>query len=277
MSYDGFQALRVAVAHGVATVTIEHGAINLFDLALIGEMDRVGRLLEADAGVRAVVLESANPHFFIAHADVTLIQMSTTETFAEAVAEAGLAPIPFGRDLILDPVETTGNLVSGIAGMFDKAVDEVEHSGASRDDFVESVVGIKKAMRELAFTLKVDPYTDFTPRRRRLLPQPGQRASRQPRLSRARARADRVRPASGARYVLPDDRCSQAALQRRRRRVLQEHHRTRAGCGHSAFRLFHRRRPSSPRPLCILQAAFGAGRGGASAEATFQTRLTFRD
>jgi enoyl-CoA hydratase/carnithine racemase len=74
MSYDGFQALRVAVAHGVATVTIEHGAINLFDLVLISEMDRVGRLIEADANVRAVVIESANPHFFIAHADVTLIQ-----------------------------------------------------------------------------------------------------------------------------------------------------------------------------------------------------------
>ena len=49
--------------------------------------------------------------------------------------------------------------------MFDRAVDEVEQSGASRDSFVESVVGIKKAMRELAFELKVDPYSDFTPLR----------------------------------------------------------------------------------------------------------------
>ena len=94
-----------------------------------------------------------------------LEKMSTSETFVDAVANAGLAPIRFGRDLILDPVETTGNLLSGIAGMFDKAVDEVEQSDASRDDFVESVVGVKKAMRELAFTLKVDPYTDFTPLR----------------------------------------------------------------------------------------------------------------
>src|SRR5262249_40901241 len=85
--------------------------------------------------------------------------------FVEAVGNAGLAPVRFGRDLVLDPVETTGNLVSGIGSMWDKAVDEVEHSGASRDSFVESVVGIKKAMRELAFELKVDPYTDFTPLR----------------------------------------------------------------------------------------------------------------
>lgn len=94
-----------------------------------------------------------------------LEEMSETRVFADAVANAGLAPIRFGRDLVLDPVETTGNLISGIGNMFDRAVDEVEHSGASRDSFVESVVGVKKAMRELAFELKVDPYSDFTPLR----------------------------------------------------------------------------------------------------------------
>ena len=94
-----------------------------------------------------------------------LEEMSSTKAFADAIGTAGLAPIKFGRDLVLDPVETTGNLLSGIANMFDKAVSEVEHAGASRDDFVESVVGVKKAMRDLAFELKVDPYTDFTPLR----------------------------------------------------------------------------------------------------------------
>lgn len=79
MTYDGFQALRVTLDQGVATVTIKHGEINLFDVTLIGEMDRLGRALEADDAVRAVVLQSANPHFFIAHADVTLIQMLPAE------------------------------------------------------------------------------------------------------------------------------------------------------------------------------------------------------
>ena len=92
-----------------------------------------------------------------------LEKMSESGAFVDALGDAGLAPVKFGRDLILDPVETTGNLVSGIANMFDKTVSEVEHSDASRDGFVESVTGVKKAMRELAFELKVDPYTDFTP------------------------------------------------------------------------------------------------------------------
>jgi enoyl-CoA hydratase/carnithine racemase len=74
MAYDGYACMKIRIEDGVATVTIDHPPINLFDLALIQEMDRVGRELEADGRVRVVVFESANPEFFIAHADVALIQ-----------------------------------------------------------------------------------------------------------------------------------------------------------------------------------------------------------
>jgi len=74
MAFDDYACLRVRAADGVAYVTIDHPPINLFDLSLIQEMDRVGRALADDDTVRVVVLESANPDFFIAHADVGLIQ-----------------------------------------------------------------------------------------------------------------------------------------------------------------------------------------------------------
>ena len=74
MAYDGYECLRVRVDRGVAWVTIDHPPINLFDLALIREMDRVGQELEGDAAVRVVVLQSADPEFFIAHADVAMIE-----------------------------------------------------------------------------------------------------------------------------------------------------------------------------------------------------------
>jgi enoyl-CoA hydratase/carnithine racemase len=74
LQHQGFQALKLQIERGVAWVTIDHPPINLFDLTLIQEMDRMGRALEADDSVRVVVLQSANPDFFIAHADVTLIQ-----------------------------------------------------------------------------------------------------------------------------------------------------------------------------------------------------------
>jgi len=78
MAYDGYECLRIAVDGGVAWATIDHPPLNLFDLALIQEMDRVGRELEADPAVRVVVFQSANPEFFIAHADVALIQTLPT-------------------------------------------------------------------------------------------------------------------------------------------------------------------------------------------------------
>jgi enoyl-CoA hydratase/carnithine racemase len=78
MAYQQYECLTVRVDGGVATVTIDHPPINLFDLALIQEMDRVGRELEADDAVRVAVFQSADPEFFIAHADVALIQTLPT-------------------------------------------------------------------------------------------------------------------------------------------------------------------------------------------------------
>jgi enoyl-CoA hydratase/carnithine racemase len=88
MPYDGYQCLGVEVAAGVATVTIDHPPINLFDAALMAEMAKLGAELERDDAVRVVVLGSANPDFFIAHADVVLIQQIPTEA-GEKESELG--------------------------------------------------------------------------------------------------------------------------------------------------------------------------------------------
>jgi len=77
-AYDGYECLQIRVVRGVAFVTIDHPPINLFDAALMGELARAGQVLGSDDGVRVVVFQSANPDFFIAHADVTLIQQLPT-------------------------------------------------------------------------------------------------------------------------------------------------------------------------------------------------------
>jgi enoyl-CoA hydratase/carnithine racemase len=79
MAYEGYECLKIRLDRGVAFVTIDHPPINLFDLELMQEMNRVGLELETDPEVRVVVFDSANPEFFIAHADVTLIQALGTE------------------------------------------------------------------------------------------------------------------------------------------------------------------------------------------------------
>ena len=74
MAYDDYECLKVRIDRGVAFVTIDHPPINLFDLPLMQDVDRIGREIESDDALRVVVFDSANPEFFIAHADITLIQ-----------------------------------------------------------------------------------------------------------------------------------------------------------------------------------------------------------
>jgi enoyl-CoA hydratase/carnithine racemase len=73
------EPLHLEVRDGVATVTIDNGPINLFDLELYLAMSEMAHRLAADDDVRVVVLRSANPEFFIAHFDVTLIQHLPTD------------------------------------------------------------------------------------------------------------------------------------------------------------------------------------------------------
>lgn len=74
MSYDAYQCLQIRIDRGVCFATIDHPPINLFDVALMQEIDSLGRQVEADPAVQVVVFDSADPEFFLAHADVSLIQ-----------------------------------------------------------------------------------------------------------------------------------------------------------------------------------------------------------
>ena len=79
MAYEDYDCLKIRTDRGVAFVTIDHPPINLFDMNLIAEMNRIGIEIEADDDIRVVVFDSADPEFFIAHADVNLIQTFPTE------------------------------------------------------------------------------------------------------------------------------------------------------------------------------------------------------
>ncbi len=68
------EGLHVDVDDGVASVTLDHPPVNLFDAVLIGSLWQLAGELADDDEVRAVVVRSADPEFFIAHADLALIQ-----------------------------------------------------------------------------------------------------------------------------------------------------------------------------------------------------------
>ena len=73
MPYDDYELLRIELKDRVVTATVDAPPINLMTLELFGEVARFGRQVGDDDDVRVVVLESANPDFFIAHFDVAAI------------------------------------------------------------------------------------------------------------------------------------------------------------------------------------------------------------
>jgi enoyl-CoA hydratase/carnithine racemase len=84
-----YELLRVDITDGIARITIDHPPINLFDLPLMLELSRFSEEVAADDSVRVVVVGSANPEFFIAHADVSLILQLPREVRSEANRELG--------------------------------------------------------------------------------------------------------------------------------------------------------------------------------------------
>jgi enoyl-CoA hydratase/carnithine racemase len=73
MSSD-FPGLTVETDRGVAVVTLDHPPVNLLDATLIGSLFNLAGALAGDETVQVVVVRSADPVFFIAHAELQLIQ-----------------------------------------------------------------------------------------------------------------------------------------------------------------------------------------------------------
>ncbi|MEB3033054.1 enoyl-CoA hydratase/isomerase family protein [[Mycobacterium] nativiensis] len=85
MGLDSLTSLTVTHDGPVARVCISHGEINLMDATMMGDLWRLVKWLRSPAGhrdVRVVLLESANPDFFIAHVDLALLAASAENTEA---------------------------------------------------------------------------------------------------------------------------------------------------------------------------------------------------
>ena len=74
MTDHTYQTLSVSKNDGIVWVTFNNPPINLLNMDMIRDIDVLSRELEADQESRVVVFQSANPEFFIAHADVDLIR-----------------------------------------------------------------------------------------------------------------------------------------------------------------------------------------------------------
>jgi enoyl-CoA hydratase/carnithine racemase len=73
MNYAHFKTLSVSTDQGVAFVTLSHGELNLLDMDMLIDLDRLGQAIAQDDSIKVMVLQSANPDFFVAHADLGTI------------------------------------------------------------------------------------------------------------------------------------------------------------------------------------------------------------
>ena len=79
--YAGYATLRIAVAAGVATVTIDNPPVNVLDAALMTELNRFAATVRDDKQVRVIVFQSADPEFFLAHGDMNFV--NDPDSFAQ--------------------------------------------------------------------------------------------------------------------------------------------------------------------------------------------------
>ena len=112
MAYGDYQHIRIAVGDGICRATIDNPPINLLDAGLIVELGRVATEVSADDEVRVVIVDSADPDFFVAHADITLIQRLPTD---DTTLHDELSPFDAVVDLFRTMPKATIAVIEGIA------------------------------------------------------------------------------------------------------------------------------------------------------------------
>nr|WP_269327184.1 enoyl-CoA hydratase/isomerase family protein [Kineosporia mesophila] len=94
--------MRVTVADGVATVTLDHPPLNLMDGVLLPSLRGFVHQVRDDADVRVIVFQSADPEFFSAHGDMAYVidPDALPAATRAAVAAAPGAVIPEGLNIL---------------------------------------------------------------------------------------------------------------------------------------------------------------------------------
>ena len=187
MKYSNTMALRVAAPIGLlllqatAAFAQRAEAPPTFNAAQISGIQRVGpnytieNPVQSDGLLRVYVLKTRygdvtvrgdamlNMRLHELHALALLEQVSSSDTFAKALAQAGLNPLEYTGRLITNPVETVKSTLGGVGAMFGRIGAGISNAGKTPDGAMAGVLGVTGERRELAAAYGVDPYTDLAP------------------------------------------------------------------------------------------------------------------
>lgn len=107
--------LRVLIDAEVAHVTISNPPINVLSFDLITELSSLLASLAAQASVRVIVFDSADPDFFIAHVDLTLGEDPDAIAALMARAPEGLNPFQALNEQLRRQPQVTIVKLAGVA------------------------------------------------------------------------------------------------------------------------------------------------------------------
>lgn len=115
MTATEFSRLHISSANGVATITIDNPPVNVLDVPLMSEIRRFLLSVRDDQNTRVLVFQSADPEFFIAHVDMTLID--EPHAFDDVAREApeGLNPFQAFGELLREQPQVTIVKLAGLA------------------------------------------------------------------------------------------------------------------------------------------------------------------
>lgn len=106
MYYDNYRCLKIRLECKVAFITIDNPPINLLDMLLLKELNRIGKEIEKDDRITVAVFQSANPDFFMAHADVGIVQDNPREAPSKPT-------FPNGIQMVFDRFRTMPKITIG--------------------------------------------------------------------------------------------------------------------------------------------------------------------
>ncbi len=69
-----FQSFTIKIDKGVAFITFDYGETNILDLTSVTELVELANILEVNKSIKVIVFQSANPDYFLSHADFKLLQ-----------------------------------------------------------------------------------------------------------------------------------------------------------------------------------------------------------
>ncbi|MGE3147706.1 MAG: hypothetical protein AB7K04_01430 [Pseudorhodoplanes sp.] len=141
----------------------------------VGENYAIANPVRSDGFLRIYLLRTPYGEFAV-HGDdmmrmrinemaalAQLEKISNSDSFSKALVQAGLSPVKYAGQLVINPVKTIGDTLGGVGSLFGQVGSGLNNMGKTDENVLASAMGVTKEKRQLAASLGVDPYTDFPP------------------------------------------------------------------------------------------------------------------